>query len=44
MHATGTRGMMREVLMGNYMDLMPRYSTNNAGKRVRRESFRPGNR
>mgnify|MGYP000561812696 FL=1 len=23
MHAAGTRGKMREVLMGNYMELMP---------------------
>jgi hypothetical protein len=37
MHAAGTRGKMREVLMGNYMELMPRYTINQQGERVRGE-------
>ncbi len=37
MHAAGTRGKMREVLMVKYMELMPRYTINQQGKRVRGE-------
>ena len=37
MHAAGTRGRMREVLMGDFMELMPRYIVNEASERVRGE-------
>jgi hypothetical protein len=37
MHAAGTRGKMKEVLMGSYMELMPRYTINQQGERVRGE-------
>ncbi len=36
-HAAGTRGKMRELLMGYYMELMPRYTINQQGERVRGE-------